>query len=231
MQEFNFGPFVLTPEVAYRVNGLQRQRWDAWFAGKFIGSGFVDGNTPTRADVIEACSMTVSDFKSNSRREYEPRYVVLRHFQTGVVVARALTINGVFPDMRSVIADDRWEYWAEATDSHLKCPMTLQEWSDAVAKHSVHPNSWITGLLPDDVLTTDADNWRAPTDMEIRCVVGEHSFTGITGAAAAELCGVAPQNFRKYTAAAGSASHQKISFAMWHLLLQRTGVQKMAGAS
>ena len=25
-------------------------------------------------------------------------------------------------------------------------------------------------------------------------MVGEHSFTGITGAAAAELCGVAPQN-------------------------------------
>ena len=42
---------------------------------------------------------------------------------------------------------------------------------------------------------TDAaliDNWRAPTDVEILCVVGEHSFTGITGAAAAELCGVAP---------------------------------------
>ena len=109
-------------------------------------------------------------------------------------------------------------------------PVLLSEWTALAAQYTAPRLSWIAGLLPDDVLTTSSEQWRAPTDLEIRCVVGEHSFTGITGAAAADLCGVTPQNFRKYTAADGSASRQNISFAMWHLLLHRLAIQNLRGA-
>ena len=58
-----------------------------------------------------------------------------------------------------------------------------------------------------------------------RIVIGKDSETGLSGAQAAHLVGVLPQNFRKYTAADDAASRQKMSFSMWHLLLHRTGVK------
>lgn len=86
--------------------------------------------------------------------------------------------------------------------------------------------SWIADLLPDDVLTTDPEEWRAPTAWEIRHIVGEGAFTSMPGATVAALVGVTPQNFRKYTAQDSAASRQNISFAMWHLLLHKLGVQR-----
>lgn len=79
--------------------------------------------------------------------------------------------------------------------------------------------------LPAEVLTEDPWYWRAPTAAEIRVVIGKGSETGIPGAQAAHLVGVLPQNFRKYTASDDAASRQKMSFAMWHLLLHRAGVK------
>jgi len=83
----------------------------------------------------------------------------------------------------------------------------------------------VQALLPVEVLTEDPAAWRAPSAAEIRVVIGKDSETGLPGAQAAHLVGVLPQNFRKYTAADDAASRQKMSFAMWHLLLHRTGVK------
>ena len=80
-------------------------------------------------------------------------------------------------------------------------------------------------MLPEETLTEDPSAWRAPTGAEIKIVIGRNSETGLTVAEAARLVGVLPQNFRKYTAADDASSRQKMSFAMWHLLLYRTGVQ------
>lgn len=89
----------------------------------------------------------------------------------------------------------------------------------------VAPNAYIAALLPEETLTEDLAAWRAPTSAEIRIVIGRHSETGLSGAEAANLVGVQPQNFRKYTSADGAASRQKMSFSMWHMLLHRTGVK------
>ena len=83
----------------------------------------------------------------------------------------------------------------------------------------------IAELLPAEVLTEDPSAWCAPTAAEIRIVIGKDSKTGLSGAAAANLVGILPQNFRKYTSSDDAASRQKMSFAMWHLLLHRTGVK------
>lgn len=73
-------------------------------------------------------------------------------------------------------------------------------------------------------MTDDPEQWRAPTAAEIRIVVGKGSETGLTGAQAARIVGVLPQNVRKYTATDDASLRQKMSFAMWHLLLHRVGV-------
>lgn len=104
-------------------------------------------------------------------------------------------------------------------------PVWRPSWS-ATARAYASTAQWIASLLPDDVLTPAADAWRAPTSWEIRHVVGENSFTGISGARAAALVGVTPQNFRKYTTADGAATRQTMSYAMWHLLMHRLGVQR-----
>ena len=41
------------------------------------------------------------------------------------------------------------------------------------------------------------------------------------------MVGVTPQNFRKYTARDGASTRQGMSFAMWHLLLHKLGVQRV----
>ena len=77
------------------------------------------------------------------------------------------------------------------------------------------------------MLARELADWRAPTSWELRHVVGEGSFTGWTGAQAAAMVGVTPQNFRKYTARDGASTRQGMSFAMWHLLLHKLGVQRV----
>ena len=59
------------------------------------------------------------------------------------------------------------------------------------------------------------------------CVVGVGSFIGISGAKAADLVGVNASSFRKYTAQEGAKSRQSMSYAMWHLLLHKLGVQTL----
>lgn len=82
-----------------------------------------------------------------------------------------------------------------------------------------------TFTLPYEVLSRSPSVWRAPTNHEIRQLIGKDSFSGITIAEAAQLVGVTPQNFRKYLARDGASTRQKMSYAMWHLLLHRLNIQ------
>ncbi|MBH2008100.1 MAG: hypothetical protein I8H71_00465 [Xanthomonadaceae bacterium] len=59
----------------------------------------------------------------------------------------------------------------------------------------------------------------------MRYIVGEGSFTRVSGAKAAALVGVTPQNFRKYTAGDSAKNRQSISFSMWHLLLAKLQIK------
>lgn len=90
---------------------------------------------------------------------------------------------------------------------------------------------WIAHMLPAEVLTLDPSKWRAPTQFELFHLVGTGSFTGVSGEKCAHLIGVTPQNLRKYIQRPGVAWAQRISFASWHLLLHRLGVQPLPLAS
>src|SRR5699024_4022806 len=121
------------------------------------------------------------------------------------------------------LIDDRSEYWLQSENRLRSRDVTLTEYAKIAVQHAAPKLGWIAETLPDDVLTEDPDEWRPPTAWEIRHVVGEGSFTGISGAKAAELVGITPQNFRKYTARDGASTRQNISFATWHLLLHKLG--------
>lgn len=222
MQDFQSGPFEYRAGQRTKLVGQPNIEWSLCYGGKTLAERFVSAAAP-RSEVQEAFSDDIAAFKKRASTAYAPNRFDLVDSETGDVVASFFSHS--VPGMTPGLIDDRSRYWVRSENGLRSRPVTLSGFAALTAAHQAPPLSWVPGLLPDDVLTVDAAEWRAPMAWEIRHVVGEGSFTGITGAKAAALVGVLPQNFRKYTAADGAASRQKMSFAMWHLLLHRLGVQ------
>ena len=222
MQDFQSGPFEYRAGQRATLAGQPSIEWSLRYGGKMLSERFVPAAAP-RGEVQCAFSDDIAEFKARARKENAPDRFDLIDCETGDVVA-AFFAHSV-PDMTPGLIDDRSRYWVRSETRLRSRPVTLSDFGALTAAHQAPPLSWVSGLLPEEVLTSDAAEWRAPTAWEIRHVVGEGSFTGVTGAQAAALVGVLPQNFRKYTAADGAASRQRMSFAMWHLLLHRLGVQ------
>lgn len=252
MQGFQAGPFEFSPTGrAIVVNGQPMQRWAMTYGAKKLG----DRTLPAvagRNQVVEAFADDKGSFvrahqphsdpaARNDRDGYTVRLVQstdrvgVHGRELGRFVARA-PIDG----LSAGLIDDRFPAWLIADELSASTPMDEQQFRRLQAAHeaiaetqatppvqppSAPPMAWLCELLPDDVMTSNPDEWRAPSSWEIRHVVGEDSFTGISGAAASALVGVQPQGFRKYTARDGAASRQNISFAMWHLLLHKLGVK------
>lgn len=222
MQDFQSGAFEYRAGQRAKLAGVPSVEWSLRYSRKTLAAHFVPAAAP-RGEVQCAFSDDVAEFKARARKEYAPERFDLIDYETGDAVAEFFAHS--VPDMSPGLIDDRSRYWVRSADRLYSRPVTLSGFGSLTAAHQAPALSWVTGLLPEEVLTLDAADWRAPTAWEIRHVVGEGSFTGITGAKAAALVGVLPQNFRKYTAADGAASRQSMSFAMWHLLLHRLGVQ------
>lgn len=222
MQDFQSGPFEYRAGQRTKLAGQPNIEWSLCYGGKMLAERFVPAAAP-RGEVQEAFSDDIAAFKKRARTAYAPDRFDLIDYETGDAVA-AFFAHSV-PDMLPGLIDDRSRYWVRSADRLYSRPVTLSGFGSLTAAHQAPALSWVLGLLPEEVLTFDAAEWRAPTAWEIRHVVGEGSFTGVSGAQAAALVGILPQNFRKYTAADGAASRQNMSFAMWHLLLHRLGVQ------
>ena len=224
MQDFQSGPFEYRAGQRTKLAGQPNIEWSLCYGGKMLAERFVPAAAP-RGEVQCAFSDDIADFKARASKEYAPDRFELIDYETGDAVA-AFFAHSV-PDMTPGLVDDRSRYWVRSANRLYSRPVTLCGFGALTAAHQAPALAWVAGLLPSEVLTLDAKEWRAPTAWEIRHVVGEGSFTGITGSKAADLVGILPQNFRKYTAADGAASRQNMSFAMWHLLLHRLGVQSL----
>ena len=221
MESFNAGPFVYAPA---RLAGPARQIWSVAYGNEWVGESLVDLPT-SRHQTIQALSGQVAQFTVDKREAHEPEEVHLIDSETGDEIGYFLSHSmcGMTPGL----IDDRAKYWLRSENRRYSRALgSLSEFGAAAADHYAPFRSWIADLLPDDVLTTDPEEWRAPTAWEIRHIVGEGAFTSMPGATVAALVGVTPQNFRKYTAQDSAASRQNISFAMWHLLLHKLGVQR-----
>jgi len=227
MQEFSSGPFVFSPKERVTYNGQALRYWVLSYGAEEVARHTLDV-VLTQDAVREAFSDDISAFAQSAREEHAQAVLDLIDFETDEIIARLAVTSD--PGLTNGLIDDRSRYWLRSVSRLRSLDVTLDRFAEIAVEHGAPSDAWIAGLLPDDVLTTNPDAWRAPTSWEIRHVVGEGGFTGISGAKAAALVGVTPQNFRKYTARDGAASRQDMSFAMWHLLLARLGIRRLAEA-
>ncbi|WP_336273742.1 hypothetical protein [Vreelandella indica] len=228
-QDFTIGPFTIAPTGAV---GPHRQRFSVIYIAKHGAkySAEIVTDAATQASVADASSETITNLRNALKADNESTTLITLTNMHGNVI-NGFHAAGVLPDMTPGLIDDRSDYWLVDESGRYSLDVNLAEYAHQRARHELPKRAWIADLLPGDILTTDPDEWRAPTAWEIRHLVGEGSFIGISGAKAAALVGVNPSSFRKYTAQDGAKSRQNMSFAMWHLLLHRLGVQTMrAGA-
>jgi|SRR6185312_1563638 len=223
MESFNFGPFTFSPKHALRVAGTPSRGWTMSYGAEDIAERSAPA-AATQGDVIEVFGDDRANFIRRAREAHWPGRVSLIDADSGDEIAHFFA-RGSF-GMTPGLIDDRSRYWLRSADKLLSRDVTLTEFAQIAHDEAASAEAWICGLLPDAVLNDDPDDWRAPTSWEIRHVVGEGSFTYLSGAKAAKLIGVTPQNFRKYTARDGASTRQQISFAMWHLLLHKLGVKR-----
>lgn len=224
MKNIQAGPFAFVQTKPLKVNGAACVRVQMLYGSKLLAERVLSAALSAR-QIIESFDDDRAEFATAALDKNAPDVVHLVDFETDAAVAYIQTDSAC--GMTAGMINDSSRYWLRSANRLRSRPVTLSEFGALTAAHQAPALSWVAGLLPDAVLTLDAADWRAPTAWEIRHVVGEGSFTGIAGAKAAALVGILPQNFRKYTAADGAASRQKMSFAMWHLLLHRIGVQAL----
>lgn len=254
MQEFQSGPFEFSPVGrALSINSQSSQRWAMSYGAKVLA----EHTLPTAASRGQVAEAFGDDRLVFVRSQQDGEKAASPASTGAHLVRLVCSVDRVGVSGREIgrffahapieglsagMIDDRFATWLVADGLGACVPMDvdqfgrLQQAHEAIAAALASrpaqvpagpPMAWVCGLLPDEVLTLDATQWRAPTSWELRHVVGEGSFTGVSGAGAAALVGVQPQGFRKYTASEGASSRQSISFAMWHLLLHRLGVQRL----
>ena len=221
---YSCGPFTFEPTgPVTRINNVDHRSYELFYGYKSLITRRVP--QPANFDRIrEVFSQDMADWRNKAMAEHAPERVDLVDQATGEATAsfRSHDVCGMTPGL----IDDRAAYWIRSSDRLYSRPVTLSEFGAIVAAHAAGARSWIAGLLPEEVLTTDVDGWRAPSAWEIRHVVGEGSLTGLSGAAAAAMVGISPANFRKYTAGESAKNRQSMSYAAWHLLLQKMGIQR-----
>lgn len=244
------GPFTFeTVGRSITINGEDAQCWAMFYANRRLAEKTLR-SLATQNQVKEAFIDNRTAFIRSHQRPAAQRENLLSHGYRVRLVQSTETTGSHGKQLSEFLAlapiegicrgliDDRFPTWLV---SELGCtPMNSGEFerlrvahsaiADALQRGSTHtddepPYAWVADLLPEEVTTRNHAAWRAPTNIELRHVVGEESFTSVSATKAAELVGIMPQNFRKYMARDGAASHQKISFAMWHLLLHKLGVQ------
>lgn len=214
-ENFMVGPFEVRPRSGDRADILYGLRTLA---------RNVDHDGGTRHDVVESLGDCFARLRNELRSKTELHSINL--MRNGERVSGFVCEDSIVDGMTPGLIDDRAEFWLQSANRLYSMPVTIDEYAMRRQLHSAAPLCWVKNLLPMDVITDDPEQWRAPTSWEIRHIVGEGSFTGISGATAAAMVGMTAQNFRKYTAADGARTRQNISFSAWHLLLKKLGIKK-----
>ncbi|AZC19525.1 hypothetical protein [Pseudomonas sp. CMR5c] len=221
---FQYGPFTLVPLRKLKVAGVDSTSWELKYDHTYLADR-VAPSSATQAQVRELFESDVGRFISEMSAQHAPETVHLVNADTDETVATVAVVGdlGLTPGL----IDDRSTFWLRSSNHKRSKDIYLADFPSWVAKHKAPARAWICGLLPEEVVTDNPAEWRAPTSWEIRHIVGEGSLTGVPGSTAAGMVGVTPQNFRKYTAADGASTKQNMSFAMWHLLMHKLEVKSL----
>ena len=222
--ERKHGPFTFISSGPKSINGTPSHKWRMFYGDTELAERVIPGPNLELSVLYETFEQDRLDLIKRTQAVQDLQRVDLIDFETGDAVAHFYTQD--MCGMTVGLIDDRSRYWIRSADKRYSLDVTIGQYAQIVNKHEVLRSAWIAELLPASILTSDPQEWRAPTNWELRHIVGEGSFTGISGAKAAELVGVTPQNFRKYTAQDGASTRQKMSFAMWHLLLQKLEIKR-----
>ena len=214
-----YGPFIFENTKI----SLSSREWVMKYNGQVVATHSIPGTNVLLSELFKTFESDRNAFILEKQNSYRLPRIDLLDSKSGAVLAYFHTENGC--DMLPNPINDSHQYWICSEDRLVSRAVTLTQWGQIVADNNAPDNAWISSLLPKEVLTNTPSEWRSPTSLELRHIVGEGSFTGITGAKAAELVGVSPQNFRKYTAQERASTHQKMGFAMWHLLLHKLEVK------
>lgn len=231
--ELNYGLFTFQRDRRLAINGRPHINWALLYGDQLLAARAIEvlpvgGISPQR--IREAFADDIDAFIAEMRSLHNGKQIYLHNAATGEDVASFMAKDAWIPGMVAGLPNYRWTWWLvpSSRPGHSMYIESLAKFGRLMAEYEMPANGWIAGLLPEDVLTTDREKWRAPSPWEIRHVVGEASFTGVTGVMAAGYVGVTPQNFRKYLAPETASTRQRMSYAMWHLLLHRLGVQTLA---
>lgn len=221
-----FGPFEHVRGPLRIINGRPTHEWTMSYGGDVVAQRSIEGHDLILSEFLDAFEQDRARFLNQAREDHGPHRVDLVDQTTGEAVAsfRSFDMCGMTPGL---INDSAKMWICSENRRYSRSVSSQQEFAAIVSRHQAPEFGWVTGLLPDAVLSPESSLWVPPSSWHIRHVVGVGSFTGVSGAKAAELVGVTAQNFRKYTAADGAATRQKMSFAMWHTLLHRLCVQRM----
>ena len=231
LKEHKHGPFLFKNDGFISDTSIKRgmpthivsREWEMIYNGQVLATHVIPGPDFIISELLETFEPYRNAFIAERQKAFLLPRIDLVDEKSRDVLASFHSENTC--EMLPNPINDNHQYWMCSEDRLLSRGVTLTHWGQIVAENIAPENAWITSLLPNEVLTNTPSDWRAPSSWELRTIVGEGSFTGISGAKAAELVGVSPQNFRKYTAREEAATHQKMSFAMWHLLLQKLKVK------
>lgn len=224
---FSYGPFTINPTEDLYINGCAMTRANIEYENVTVGFITFASNSTCRALVQSELFQDIIHQFTRSYKTPETHIHELVVSTTGNAIASFNSTDYVLDGMTSTLINDDSRYWMRTGDGLHSVAVTLNGYAVLYAKYAtaMRPkHAWIRGLLPAEVLTQMASEWRAPTEWELRHVVGEESFTGVTGNVAAAMVGISETNFRKYTASSTAKNRQQMSFATWHLLLAKLGV-------
>jgi len=216
MNAFRYGPFEFDRTKSIKVNGVASYQWVLAYDGRELAMKTLP-STHTSHQIVDAFGGVIGSWYQSARNGNKPDVLKLVQESTGDAVASLPVAS--WPALTPGLINDSSAYWLTTQDELYSMPVTLTEFAQVAVKHAAPRNHWIAGLLPDEIMVDD-ESWRAPTSWELRHVVGEGSLTGISGAEAAKIVGVTPQNWRKYTAADDAKTRQNISRAAWFKLLK-----------
>lgn len=225
-ETFTIGPFTIRPAGRMQVAGKTQQLFDIAYGPQPLRER-VPVNPGTQKQVADQLDESISNITTELRAEHECSHRIDLVDGQGKRLASFKAESSVIGDMSAGLVDDRFHYWLRSANKLQSQPVTLDEYSRLRTQYERPARAWIADLFDDEVLTSNADDWRAPSAWELRHIVGVGSLTGISGAKAADLVGVNASSFRKYTAREEAKNRQAMSFAMWHLLLHRLEIQRM----
>ncbi|WP_321888016.1 hypothetical protein [Paraburkholderia bannensis] len=224
MQDFQHGPFRYHSEDAGATDQSGKLQWSVSYAGTILERRALCSDFE-REELIDTFKRTIDRFITHARGQFQPVTITLERWNTrNNPIARAPVLH--VPAGLSIAVPNRHsEYWVRLAGTRRCAPMPPENFLAFVREATPAPHAWITQFLRADVLTCDAQAWRAPSAWEVLHVIGKGSWTATSTAQAASMLGLAARTVSNYVTS--GERFQTIQFSAWHTLLHLLGIKYM----